>query len=56
MSAAVVMTFLVYSLTDNAAWADGEVWAATCDAALAYLVAGLRDGWAVHIIACGPAA
>lgn len=56
MSAAVVLVFLVYSLTDNAAWADGQVWAASCDAALAYLRAGLRDGWAVMVIACEPAA
>lgn len=48
-----VLSFLLYSLTDDWAFEEGQVWAPTCEAALRYLLAGLREGWAIHVLSCG---
>jgi hypothetical protein len=48
----MILTFLIYSLTDETAWIEGEIWASTCLAAVHYLIAGLAPDQALHIIAC----
>ena len=51
----MVLSVLLYSLTDETAWELGEVWASSCATALYYLAAGLKPGWAIHVLACGVA-
>jgi hypothetical protein len=48
----MVLSFILYSLTDETSWAEGEIFARTCLAAVHYLLAGLAPDQALYVIAC----